>query len=146
MVQIFVSLTSSLVVKMLTVLASTISNSDIFAEKMGVAYANAKATHIVFSKNISICAIFNDKNLKDTFTNDIVIFEHLGPEGMFSNVDAHMVPLSDLYRYCSHRTRQHRLSRRHSFITCSISYTFTVLALCRLNHQASDIFFILHRK
>ena len=32
-----------------------------------------------FSKNISICAIFNDKSLNDTLTNDIVSFEQLGP-------------------------------------------------------------------
>ena len=56
-VQSIVSLTSSLVVKMLTVLVSTTSNSQVFfAEKMRVAFANAKATHI-FSKNISICHI-----------------------------------------------------------------------------------------
>ena len=44
-VQSIVSLTSSLVVKMLTVLVSTISNSQVFLLKtMWVAFANAKAT------------------------------------------------------------------------------------------------------
>ena len=32
-----------------------------------------------FSKNISICAIFNDQSFNDTLTNDIVSFEQLGP-------------------------------------------------------------------
>ena len=57
-------------VKMLTVLVSTISNSQ----------ANAKATHIFFfSKNISVYAIFNDQSFNDMLTNDIVSFEQLGP-------------------------------------------------------------------
>ena len=46
-VQSIVSLTSLLVIKMLTVLASTISNfTGIFAAKMWVAFVNANATHI----------------------------------------------------------------------------------------------------
>ena len=50
-VQSIVSLTSSLVVKMLTVLVSTISNSQLFLlKKMCVAFANAKATHIFSAK------------------------------------------------------------------------------------------------
>ena len=50
-----VSLTNSLVVKMLTVLVSTISNSQVFLLKnICVAFANAKATHIFSAKNISI--------------------------------------------------------------------------------------------
>ena len=32
-----------------------------------------------FSKNISICAIFNDQSFNDMLTNDIVSFEQLGP-------------------------------------------------------------------
>ena len=47
---------------------------DIFAEKMWVA-----STHVFFSKNISIYAIFNDQSFNDTLTNDI-IFEQLGPD------------------------------------------------------------------
>ena len=46
---------------------------------MWVAFAKAKATHIFFSKNISIYAIFNDQSFNDTLTNDIVSFEQLGP-------------------------------------------------------------------
>ena len=56
-VQSIVSLTRSLVVKILTVLV----------------------IHIFFSKNISVCAIFDDKNFNDTLTNDVVSFEQLGP-------------------------------------------------------------------
>ena len=41
----------SLVVKMLTVLVSTVSNSQFFfAEKMWVGFANAKVTHIFSAK------------------------------------------------------------------------------------------------
>ena len=72
-VQSIVSLTSSLVVKMLT---------GIFAENMWVAFANAfaKATQIFSAKNISIYAMFNDQSFNDTLTNDIVSFEQLGLE------------------------------------------------------------------
>ena len=49
-VQSIVSSTSLLVVKMLTILVSAVSNSVILAEKMWVAFANAKATHIFSAK------------------------------------------------------------------------------------------------
>ena len=39
----------------------------------------AKATHIFFSKNVSVYAIFNAQNFNDSLTNDIVSFEQLGP-------------------------------------------------------------------
>ena len=44
------------------------------------AAANAKATHIFFSKNISIYAIYNDQSFNDMLTNDIVSFEQRGPD------------------------------------------------------------------
>ena len=47
---------------------------------MWVAFANAKATHIFFSKNITEYAIFNDQSFNDTLTNNIVSFEQLGPD------------------------------------------------------------------
>ena len=50
---------------------------------MWVTFANAKATHIFFSKNISIYAIFNDQSFNDMLTNNIVSFEQLGP-GIYS--------------------------------------------------------------
>ena len=46
---------------------------------MWVAFANAKATHIFFCKNISVYAILNDQSFNDTLTNDIVSFEQMGP-------------------------------------------------------------------
>ena len=76
-VQSIVSLMSLLVIKMLTVLVSTISNLQVFCWKMWVAFA--KATHIFFSKNISVYAIFNDQNFNDTLTNNIISFEQLDP-------------------------------------------------------------------
>ena len=47
---------------------------------MWVAFANAKATHFFYSKNISVYAIFNDQSFNDTLTNDTVSFEQLGPD------------------------------------------------------------------
>ena len=74
--QSIVSLTRLLVIKILTVLLSTITNSQVFLlKKMWVAFANAKATHIFSSKNISIYAIFNDQSFNDTLTNHIVSFQ-----------------------------------------------------------------------
>ena len=55
---------------MLTVLVDTLSNSQ-------VVFA-VKATHIFFSKNISVYAIFNDQSFNDTLS--IVSFEQLGPD------------------------------------------------------------------
>ena len=55
-------------VKMLSVLVSMISN------------LNAKATHIFFSKNISVYAILNDQRFNNMLTNNIVSFEQLGPD------------------------------------------------------------------
>ena len=52
-VQSIISLTSFLVFKMLSVLVSTISNSQVFLlkkKKMWVAFANAKATNIFSAK------------------------------------------------------------------------------------------------
>ena len=67
-VQSIVSLTNSLVVKMLTALVSTISNSH-----------NISSLHF-FSQNIGIYAIFNDQSLNNLLTNDIVSFDQLGPD------------------------------------------------------------------
>ena len=53
---------------------------------MWVAFANAKATHIFFSKNISIYAVFNDQSFNDTLTNGIISFEQLSP-GVQKNKD-----------------------------------------------------------
>ena len=62
-VQSIISLTSSLVVKMLTVLVNTISNSQVLK---------------FFSKNINVYAIFNDQSFDDMLNNDIVSFEQPG--------------------------------------------------------------------
>ena len=39
---------------------------------------------LVFSKNISIYAIFYDQSFNDTLTNDIFSFEQLGPDNFAS--------------------------------------------------------------
>ena len=61
-VQSIFSLTSSLVVKMLTVLISTISNSQEFLVKKCKSYSH------FFSKNINIYAIFNDQFFNNMLT------------------------------------------------------------------------------
>ena len=79
-VQSIVSLTSSLVVKMLTVLVSTISNSQYFCCKNVSSFCKCKSYSHFFSKNISIYALFNDQSFNDTLTNGIISFEQLGPD------------------------------------------------------------------
>ena len=74
--QSIVSLTSLLVVKMLTILVSAISNSQVFLLKNVSSFC--KSYSHFFSKNISIYAIFNDQIFNHTF-NSIVSFEQLGP-------------------------------------------------------------------
>ena len=80
-VQSIVSLTSLSVVKMLTVLVSTISNSQVFLlKKIVSSFCKCKSYSHFFSKNISIYAIINDQSFNDMLTNDIVSFEQLGPD------------------------------------------------------------------
>ena len=79
-VQSDVSLTSSLVVRMLTVLVSTISNSQVFLLKNMSSFCKCKSYEHFFSKNFSIYAVFNDQSFNDTLTNDIVSIEQLGPD------------------------------------------------------------------
>ena len=79
-VQSILSLTSALVVKMLTVLVSTISDSHVVLLKHVSSFCKCRSYSYFFSKNIIIYAIFNDQCFNDTLTNDIVSFEQLGPE------------------------------------------------------------------
>ena len=66
---------------MLTVLVSTISNSQEFLLKKNVSsFCKCKSYSNFFSKNISIYAIFNYENFNDTLSYDIVNFELLGPD------------------------------------------------------------------
>ena len=51
---------------------------------MWVAFANAKATLIFFSKNNSVYAVFNDQSFNATLTNDILSFEQLGSDLYFT--------------------------------------------------------------
>ena len=66
-------------VKMLTALVSTVSNSQLFLLKNVSSFFKfyAKTTHIFFSKNISIYAIFNGHSFNDTLTNN---FAQLDPD------------------------------------------------------------------
>ena len=67
-------------VKMLAVLISTISNSQVFLLKNVSNFCKCKSYSYFFSKNFSIYAIFNDQSFNDTLTNDILSFEQFGPE------------------------------------------------------------------
>ena len=65
---------------MLTVLVSTISNSQVFLLKKNVSsFCTCKSYSHFFSKNIRVYAIFNDQSFMDALTNDIISFEQLGP-------------------------------------------------------------------
>ena len=65
-------------VKILTVLVSTISNSQVFLLKKNVSSFCKRYSHF-FNKNNSIYAVFDDQRFNDTLTKDIVSFEQLGP-------------------------------------------------------------------
>ena len=70
-------------VKILTVLVSTISNSQVLLLKNVSSFCKCKSCSHFFSKYISIYAIFNDQSFYDTLTNDIVNFEQLGPAEVY---------------------------------------------------------------
>ena len=79
-VQSVVSLTSSLRVISLTVLADSIYNILIFfADKMWVAFALQKLLTF-FSKKFQRICVSLDVNFNDSLTNDVVSFEQLGPD------------------------------------------------------------------
>ena len=65
-------------IKMVTVLVSTISNSQVFLLKKKNASSFCKCSYF-FSKHISLYAIFNDQSFNEILTNGIVSFEQLGP-------------------------------------------------------------------
>ena len=79
MVQSNVSLTSSLRVISLTVLADSIHNILIFFAKNVSSFCTAKVTHIFFSKKFQHICISLDVNFNESLTNDVVSFEQLGP-------------------------------------------------------------------
>ena len=90
-VQSIVSLTSSLRVISLTVLADSIYNILIFfAEKMWVAFAvllHCKSYSHFFSKKFQNICISFDVNFNESLTNDVVSFEQLSP-GCRSSMDS----------------------------------------------------------
>ena len=71
---------------MLTVLVSTISNSQVFLLKIVSSFCICKNYSFFFSKKQkkkqqkkkSIYAIFNDQSFNDTLTNNVVSVEQLG--------------------------------------------------------------------
>ena len=87
-VQSVVSLTSSLRVISLTVLADSINNILIFFAEKNV--SSCKSYSHFFSKKFQHICVSLDVNFNELLTNDVVSFEQLGPEGMFSHTEAHM--------------------------------------------------------
>ena len=78
-VQSVVSLTSSLRVILLTVLADSIYNiMKFFAEKMWVAFALQKLLTFFSAKKFQHICVSLDVNFNESLTNDIVSFEQLG--------------------------------------------------------------------
>ena len=75
-VQSVVSLTSSLRVILLTVLAVSVYNILIFFAEKNV---SSFCTHIFFSKKFQHISVSLDVNFNESLTNDIVNFEQLGP-------------------------------------------------------------------
>ena len=74
-------------VKILTVLVTTISSSRVFAEKIVSSFCKCKcksyshfsAKILAYMPYLIIYAIFNNQSFNDMLTNDIVSFEQLGP-------------------------------------------------------------------
>ena len=80
-VQSVVSLTSSLRVISLTVLADFIYNILIFfAEKNVSSFCITKATNIFSAKKLQHICVSLNVNFNESLTNDVVSFEQLGPE------------------------------------------------------------------
>ena len=84
-IQSVVSLTSSLKVISLTVLADSIYNILIFfAEKMWVAFAlHCKSYSHFFNKKFQHICVLLDVNFNKSLTNDVVILKQLGPVFFF---------------------------------------------------------------
>ena len=80
-VRSIVSLTSSLRVISITVLAGSMYNIlIIFAEKNVSSFCTAKATHIFSANKFQRICISLDVNFNESLTKDIVSFEQLGRE------------------------------------------------------------------
>ena len=94
-----------LVVKMLTVLVSTISNVQVFLLKNVSSFCKS---HFFSAKRVAynVYAIFNDQRFNDTLTNDIVSFEQLGPDIFFISSQKHTHVLWIFIRSASKRCFQ----------------------------------------
>ena len=60
---------------MLTILVSTVSDSQVFLLKNVSSFCKCKSYTHFFSKNISVFAIFNDQSFNDMLTNNLLSFE-----------------------------------------------------------------------
>ena len=86
-VQSIISLTRSLRVISLTVLADSIYNILIFlAEKKVSSFCTSKATHIFFSKKFQHICVSLNVNFNESITKDVISFEQLGPEHVFATI------------------------------------------------------------
>ena len=106
-------------VKMLTVLVSTISNSQVFLLKKNVSsFRKCKSYSHFCSKNINIYAIFNDQRFYDTLTNDIVGFEQVNPDKEEVTSAISLVNLSPVY------FRQLRIAYLKCLHSCTVFWAF----------------------
>ena len=128
-VQSFVSLTSSLRVISLTVLADSIYNILIFfAEKMWVAFALQKLLTF-FRKIFQHICVSLDVNFNESLTNDIVSFEQLGPGETFWNSFYrvwHFMPM--VWKEMSYPIYQYIVLRAWNSI-CSFALLFVALLI-----------------
>ena len=67
-------------VKILTVLVSTISNSKVFLLKNVSSFCKCKSYSHFLRKSIRVHAIFNDQSFNNMLINDIISSEQLGPD------------------------------------------------------------------
>ena len=90
---------------MLTILLSTISNSQVFLLKKKVSsFCKCKGYSQFFSKNVSGYAIFKDQSFTDMLINDVVSFEQLGPEVFIADTCRCRIILN--FRRCYHLDTQ----------------------------------------
>ena len=126
-------------VKMLTVLVSTIPNSHVILLKKCEKLLQMQKLLTFFQQNISIYAIFNDQSFNDTLTNDIVSFEQLSP--------GHL-GLLESYFICKNRLRSKLLGVWHEecffffffFCFCFCFFFFSLFLMSRHNQSEFTIF------
>ena len=111
------SLTSSLVVKLLTVLVSKIFNLQIFLLKKCEWLLQMQKRHIFLAKILAYMPYLIIKVLTFyTLTNNIVSFEQLGPGFLVFYCTLYFYRLADIYDGYGPFRIQRTASRKHAYI------------------------------